>query len=646
MARPVILSNGQLMVGLDEHGLVHDFYYPYVGLENLTTARSLHHKIGVWVDGAFSWVDDVAWDKKIDFTEDALISDITMTNELLGIRLHFSDYVDTENNGFVRHVSVTNQSGTRREVRVFMHQVFQISREGHADTALYVPDEHYILTYKGRFALLAYAQRSADGHPFDQFAVGNYQAGGNTGTYIDAEDGELSGNTVEHGGVDSIVRVSLDIDAHATEQVDYWIIAASSQAEAEKIHTQYCSEGISTRLQTAQSQWQEWISASSEKINRVNPKYRPFLKKSLMLIKAHQDKRGGILASGDSSIYNYGKDYYCYCWPRDGAYAMWPLIRLGYFEEPKKFFEFCRDTITQNGYLMHKYQPDKAVGSTWHPMVRNGKTELAIQEDETAIVVCMLGEYLEASGDEEFVTSLFETFIRPAAEFMSRFIDEETNLPHASYDLWEEKFLTTSYTSFVVVNALKTASTIAERFGYPDESVNWKAHSEKIEESLSLLFNIDTQSYRKGLFIKSDGSLEFDNTIDSSSLYGAMMFGSGKIIGDASIKGTADAVKSYLENTETAGGFVRYTNDRYMATPDNQLGNPWFVCSLWYAQYCILTGKLETAQQIVDSCVSLALPSGIFSEQVDPSGSKKLGVAPLVWSHAEFINTVLDLSKK
>ena len=44
-----VLSNGQIFVGLDENGLVHDFYYPYVGLENLTTARSTQHKIGVWV---------------------------------------------------------------------------------------------------------------------------------------------------------------------------------------------------------------------------------------------------------------------------------------------------------------------------------------------------------------------------------------------------------------------------------------------------------------------------------------------------------------------------------------------------------------------------------------------------------------------
>ena len=62
-----MLGNGSLTVGLNESGLVHDFYYPYVGLDNLTTSRSLPHKIGVWVDGAFSWIDDGTWDIQTNF---------------------------------------------------------------------------------------------------------------------------------------------------------------------------------------------------------------------------------------------------------------------------------------------------------------------------------------------------------------------------------------------------------------------------------------------------------------------------------------------------------------------------------------------------------------------------------------------------
>ena len=58
MARAAILSNGKLAVGLNANGFVHDFYYPFVGQDNLTTARSSHHKIGISINGDFTWLED------------------------------------------------------------------------------------------------------------------------------------------------------------------------------------------------------------------------------------------------------------------------------------------------------------------------------------------------------------------------------------------------------------------------------------------------------------------------------------------------------------------------------------------------------------------------------------------------------------
>jgi GH15 family glucan-1,4-alpha-glucosidase len=39
-----------------------------------------------------------------------------------------------------------------------------------------------------------------------------------------------------------------------------------------------------------------------------------------------------------------------------------------------------------------------------------------------------------------------------------------------------------------------------------------------------------------------------------------------------------------------------------------------------------------------------ALQSGSMSEQFDPDNGFGVSVTPLVWSHAEFVNTVLDLA--
>ena len=235
MGRPVVLSNGQLFVGLDESGLVHDFYYPYVGLDNLTNARSLQHKIGIWVDGKFSWVDDGSWKISVDFNTDALISEINMHSDSLNIHLAFEDFVDTDYTALIRRIRVNNLSDQEREIRLFMHQVFQISRAGRADTALYVPDENYLLDYKGRCSLLI-AGKFVDGEEFDQYAVGSYEVEGKDGTYVDAEDGELSNNPVEHGGVDSVLRFARKLPGGSSYGVDYWIVASDNQFDAQNIH--------------------------------------------------------------------------------------------------------------------------------------------------------------------------------------------------------------------------------------------------------------------------------------------------------------------------------------------------------------------------------------------------------------------------
>jgi GH15 family glucan-1,4-alpha-glucosidase len=642
MGRPVMLSNGQLMVGLDENGLVHDFYYPYVGLENLTTAHSVQHKIGVWINGIFSWVDDGSWKISLDFESDALVSNINFSSSKLGIVIHSKDFVDSEHNAFIRRIEISNNNNYKCDVRLFLHQVFQISRAGRADTALYVPDDNYILDYKGRYALLIHA-RTTDNEQFDQYAIGNYGIEGKTGTFVDAEDGELSGNPVEHGGVDSVIRVKMEIDANSKKSVDYWIIASSSQYDSEEIHNQYLQKGIQSIEDRTRAYWFKWFDIGRTQLKKIDSKYLESTKKSMMVINAHTDRRGGILASGDSSIFNYGRDYYCYCWPRDGAYAIWPLIRLGYTEEPKIFFEFCRDTMDKKGYMRHKYQPDRSIGSTWHPLVHDNHKELAIQEDETAILICMLSEYYDYSKDLDFVESLFTTLIKPAADFLANYIDEETNLPHASYDLWEEKFLTTTYTCAVVEHALNRASRFADLFDFPDDAVFWQNVALKMSEASELLYDPDEKFYRKGFHVGYDGSLEFDNTLDSSSPYGIFMFKNSSKVKEM-LESTISHVENKLQNKSAVGGIVRYSGDKYMTEANSDHSNPWFVCTLWLAQYYIEIKKSDKAKEIIDWAIKYTYSSGVMSEQINPNNGEPAGVAPLVWSHSEFINTVLDLT--
>lgn len=293
---------------------------------------------------------------------------------------------------------------------------------------------------------------------------------------------------------------------------------------------------------------------------------------------------------------------------------------------------------------MHKYQPDRAVGSTWHPLLHGHRKELAIQEDETASIVFMLGEYHHYSGDKKFAKELYDSLIRPAANFMVDFIDP-TGLPHASYDLWEEKFLTSTYTTASVYQALLVAADFAEEFGHFDDKSRWEKAAERMAAGAQIFIDPERGILRKGYLMQPDGSLEFDNTLDISSFYGVMMF---DLFGDniQVIHRTIEVIEETLLDKSPSGGVPRYEHDNYFEVEPEYQGNPWFVTTLWLAQYYIRTHQEEKAVHYLAWAMKHRLPSGIFPEQINPVNGSSISVAPLVWSHAEFINTVLDLGHR
>jgi GH15 family glucan-1,4-alpha-glucosidase len=132
-----------------------------------------------------------------------------------------------------------------------------------------VPDDSYLLDYKGRCSLLIYAQDSK-GQPFDQYAIGNYGIEGKEGTFKDAEDGELSGNPIEHGGVDTVLRVQFKVEAKGTETVDYWIVAAASQYDAEKIHDMLKRDGVQARADATRAHWHNWMGTAIHSFHQVD----------------------------------------------------------------------------------------------------------------------------------------------------------------------------------------------------------------------------------------------------------------------------------------------------------------------------------------------------------------------------------------
>ncbi len=642
MARPIVLSNGELHVGINKFGQVHDFYFPYVGLENHSAGKDMRHRVGVWVDGAVHWVDSGEWQFTFRYPHSALIGHTVAKHEGIGILLEFDDVVDSGMSAFMRNIHVVNLRNEPREVRLFMHQAFAIGDgRSNTDTAQYLPDSHAILHYRGRRAFVISGQ--ANDQPFDQYTVGLFGIEGHEGTFRDADDGELSFCNVEHGRVDSTLRFTVNLEPLSSNRVHYWIAAGTSTREALYVHKQIQEGGVLARLHSTAKWWHKWLEPAEAVAVKLNPAHRRSFLQSVMIIKSQIDKRGAVIASTDTTMLNYSRDAYAYCWPRDGAYVLWPLIRMGYVDEPHRFFDFCRRGLHSSGYLMHKYRADGALGSSWHPYVHEGSESAPpIQEDETALTLFVFAQYYHMHASQRLLSEFYLSMVVPMANFLAGYVDQATGLPKPSYDLWEEVFQTTTYTTAVVYASLLAAADLADAAGDPDHAVAWRSAAEDIKAAAHrYLFNSERQAFYKGVSMV-DGELQCDATIDASSVFGAFMFGLFPL-GDPELEAAVASLEQTFNFTPGETGVPRYENDHYYRLDDSYQGNWWNITTLWLAQYYTEVDQSEKSMAILDWVTRhRAFDTGVFAEQLSPYDGTSISVAPLTWSHAEYVATLLD----
>lgn len=625
--------------------MVHDFYYPYVGFENHSAGNELRHKIGVWIDGNISWLDDSnEWTFIFKYPHSALIGHVIAKNIHLGILLEFDDFVDSDINAFVRNIHVVNLWDSDREVRLFLHQAFAIGdSRSNTDTAQYLPDNNAILHYRGRRAFVV--SGSHTGKPFDQYTVGLFGIEGKEGTFRDADDGELGQNNVEHGRVDSTIRFKVHIHANSSTRVHYWIAAGESIREALNVHKTIQNDGALLHMHRTADWWHEWLKPAYALLDKIPLSHRSLFLQSVMIMKSQIDKRGAIIASTDTSMLNYSRDAYGYSWPRDGALTLWPLIRMGFKDEAYKFFEFSKRGLHSDGYIMHKYRADGALGSSWHSYVHeNGVIAPPIQEDETAIVLFMFAQFYHMNPSPGLLKEFYQSMIVPMADFMTEYIDELTGLPKPSYDLWEQTFSTSTYTTAVTYASLIAASELAQDANDQDNAVKWRLAATDIQTaSHKYLYNSERKVFRRGINTK-DSQVVNDDVVDCSGIFGAFTFGLFSADSDE-FKNSIETIKQMFGINDGGYGLPRSENDDYRRVSP-VTGNHWFITSLWLAQYYIDLGDNDSALAIMDWVKSSALSTGVMAEQVDPITHQIVSPAPLTWTHAEYVSTVLDLINK
>jgi len=637
--RDIPVGNGSLLVNFDEKYQIRDIYFPHVGQENHT--EGFPFRFGVWVDGQFSWVFSEDWERRLGYLPETLVTDVSLVNRTLGIWITSNDTVASHDNVFLRRLRVENLFDSPRTARIFFHHDFRLYENKVGDTAFYDPESRSLIHYKKhRYFLI-----NTEPH-FERFTTGRKAFRGQEGTWRDAEDGELSGGAITEGSVDSTIGVELSLEANGSAGFFYWIAAGTSHGEVSDLNSELLSRGPEKLFAYTDNYWKAWINKAETDFGDLPSEIVAFYKRCLLIVRTQIDNGGAILAANDSDVSERATDHYSYLWTRDGAFVANALDQASYYRLARMFYGLCGDIVHPNGYFLQKYNPDGTVASGWHSYwnAYEQRPLVPIQEDETSLVLWALWQHYELNRDLYFVHELYRKLIVRAADFMVEFRDVSTHLPLASWNLWEDRRGIHTFTCATVVGGLRAAANFADLFGEADKALVYNnAATEIVDAMASHLYSPELGRFIRGIQFHADDSHEPDPTIDAS-LFGTFYFGAFAV-DDPMVVGTMRAVE---ENLAVGGGIGRFQDDPYMRTSGSSFGNPWFICTLWLAEYYIAAATtkddLVLAVDILNWVVRSALASGVLAEQMDPTG-QHLSVSPLTWSHSTFIATVSNYVK-
>jgi GH15 family glucan-1,4-alpha-glucosidase len=657
MPRDLPLSNGHLQVNFDRDYELRDIYWPHTGQPNQTDGHPC--RTGVWVDGAFQWLAGDGWRREMLYEPDTLVTHVSLQRDDLAIALVCNDAVDFDRDILVRRVEVTNQADHPREVRLFFHHDWHLGGSEGANTVCYRPDFQSIVAYKDHYYLLVNGQvgtsaaraggsvpRSDAGVRF--WAIGYKEFNGQQGTWVDAEDGELGGNPIAQGSVDSTVGFHLGQVAPGASAVCYcWLAAGPAFPQVRRINDLVLDRGPQSLIDRTANYWHLWVNKQPQDLGDLPQPLIDLYKRSLLVLRTQIDRDGAIIASTDDDVWQWSRDSYNYMWPRDGALVANALSHSGYGEITRAFFQFCARVITEDGYLLHKYTPAGALGSSWQPWVSDqGQPELPIQEDETALVVYSLWQHYQVFRDVEFIRPLYRPLVKAAADFMVRYREPHTGLIGPSWDLWEERYGIHAYTLGTVYAGLQAAAGFADAFGETALAQTYSTAAEEIKAATrKYLWHDGEGRFLRRIQVKPDGSIEPDMVLDSA-INGLCQFGMFAADSDE-VQRTLDAIQRRLSVKSAAGGIARYEADYYHKVADDTdqvPGNPWFICSCWLAESLIARATtvddLHAAIPMLEWVRARALPSGVLAEQINPFTNEPLSVSPLTWSHAEYVAAI------
>jgi len=625
-----ITGNGKLLATFTDKGELNRIFWPepdyYQQINNIS--------IGFKFDESNTkFLNDNIWYVEQYYEQKSNVLVTVFENSDIGLKIYQKDFVLNNKDILIRNYKIESIGEKVFDLNAFLHTDF-VNDQMNIRNSFMDFENDAVVIYNKECSVAIGSEHQVVGFQFGE----NAKNAAITDTLYGKDDISMTS--------DAAVKWHLG-ECTKTKAVEFslYFCFANEMSESLELFNEVKKEKVSYLIENTLKYWREYFN----KLNIIktgNEKIDDIYIKSLLTFALFTNKSTGAILAGAEVDENFSRcGRYGYCWPRDGVFITKAFDICGMNDEAEKFYTvWAKKAQFPDGRWQQRYFLDGRLAPSW-----------GLQVDEISSIIYGVWEHYEYVNKIEFLEEMWGA-VKKASNFLMNFIDEETGLPKASYDLWEERLGEHSYSAASVCGALRAASKIAKELNVdvPLAEV-WDRKACEIKKNIEeKLWSDEDKRFIRGVRTRLNWwncptveltankygykvpVAEKDLTVDISLLGLAVPFNVFDVK-DEKITKTVRAIEDHLDGFP-AGGYGRYEYDSYIG------GNPWIVSTLWLALYYIESGDIEKGKELFMWAVKHSTALGFLPEQVNKFNGDPAWIMQLAWSNAMFI-IVLDKLK-
>ncbi|MBS3815983.1 MAG: hypothetical protein KGY76_00270 [Candidatus Thermoplasmatota archaeon] len=688
----VVSNSRSLSASFDAQGTMQNFMYPWVGyyahMEYNSSHAGYENKYGEpprisshkeWMGGRpgvrmnddYRWVSNAS-DHEMSFREDSMIVD--MKHETSNYTLKNTAFAYKHEPVLVQHFDLTNERDIEALFNLTYYSQFNLNRakqgnapeqDGHyftfdiysQETNFHWPKQGIIdprwqndITYNGSKDAITYTGPNGD-DPFtlsigsdrniSKLFLGDW---GGDSAYDAVQEGLQDNENLTTGKGNDYMEFDLgELAPEENEEVTLFFSMGKNKTESLERLSMAREKGWDSLRTETTDWWKDWISKAKIP-SGLNETTERVYRRALITMRGNFNEKLGHIPASPLIQPEYKQS-----WPRDGTYIAWTYDSAGYHEEARKFYEFMASVQEDDGGWLQSYNPDgKAVGAVDYLPDQQAGPEL----DQPSLVVMGAWYHYLHTENKTWLKNYYNETIKPAASYLTeRIWDNDLLVPHCDYNErpfeWSQSFWSNTLAVAAWNRTREIASILGKDEQFRDELMNASSRVyQGIEEHL---WDENESVYlQRIVYNQTDNDIDPmpdpPSSPDDEHYYTypnggldwvpSMWWLDVHSPDDPRIKDTFEYSTAHDPSPGPGWNFTHDWTNRY----------------LYLSFYCTRAGRRNVSDRYMWRAMQARSPLNYLPETTKDYGDGRLGQAyrggstanPLTWTHATFVQAILD----